>query len=97
MVRLHCSVLSTSASSLHPTVPRPLFVEEHGLRLFLEAEGTGVELSRAEYESGDWARKVEEAFLKGKKRRRAKDAGRSEEVKDLARWVVTTVIKWKNS
>ena len=72
-------------------------MEEHGLRLFLEAEGTGVELSRAEYESGDWARKVEEAYLKGNNRRCAKDARRSEGVKDLAIWVVETVMHWKNS
>jgi hypothetical protein len=71
-------------------------VEEHGLRLFLEAEGTGVELSRSEYESGEWARKVAEAYLKGKKRQRAKDGNANEqEVKDLAGWVVETIKQCK--
>ena len=36
-------------------VPRPLFIEEHGLRLFLEREGVGVELERVKYEVSEWA------------------------------------------
>lgn len=46
-------------------VSRPLFIEEHGLRLLLEQEGVGVELSRQSYEAGDWASAVEEAFARG--------------------------------
>ncbi|KAI5823206.1 hypothetical protein K523DRAFT_344632 [Schizophyllum commune Tattone D] len=46
-------------------VSRPLFIEEHGLRLLLDEEGTGVELSRAAYEQGDWAGAVEEAYTRG--------------------------------
>lgn len=46
-------------------VSRPLFIEEHGLRMYLDQEGVGVELSRAGYENGEWARSVEEAYCKG--------------------------------
>ena len=44
---------------------RPLFIEEHGLRLLMVEEWTGVELSRAAYEQGDWAGAVEEAYTRG--------------------------------
>ncbi|KAG5726417.1 hypothetical protein E4T56_gene9941 [Termitomyces sp. T112] len=47
-------------------VSRPLFIEEHGLRLLLDNEGVGVELSRQSYEAGDWAFAVEEAWMRGK-------------------------------
>ncbi|KAF9000646.1 hypothetical protein BDQ17DRAFT_1205065, partial [Cyathus striatus] len=47
-------------------VSRPLFIEEHGLRLLLESEGVGVELGRQSYEAGDWASAVEEAWAKGR-------------------------------
>ena len=53
-------------------VPRPLFIEERGLRLFLEREGVSVELSRDAYEAGDWAAAIQEAFDKGKDRKGAK-------------------------
>ncbi|KAJ3508108.1 hypothetical protein NLJ89_g5938 [Agrocybe chaxingu] len=46
-------------------VSRPLFIEEHGLRLLLEREGVGVELSRQAYEAGDWGGAVGEALMKG--------------------------------
>ncbi|KXN91654.1 L-arabinokinase [Leucoagaricus sp. SymC.cos] len=46
-------------------VSRPLFIEEHGLRMYLGQEGVGIELSRAGYEGGEWARSVEEAYCKG--------------------------------
>ncbi|KIJ66909.1 hypothetical protein HYDPIDRAFT_85219 [Hydnomerulius pinastri MD-312] len=47
-------------------VSRPLFVEEHGLKLLLSQQGVGVELFRAAYEVGDWASAVEEAWLLGR-------------------------------
>ncbi|KAK0480195.1 hypothetical protein IW261DRAFT_1476648 [Armillaria novae-zelandiae] len=47
-------------------VSRPLFIEEHGLRLLLDNEGVGVELSRDSYEAGEWAHAVQDAFLKGR-------------------------------
>ncbi|KAL0954905.1 hypothetical protein HGRIS_003837 [Hohenbuehelia grisea] len=47
-------------------VSRPLFIEEHGLRLLLERDGVGVELARTDYEAGDWATAVNEAYMRGK-------------------------------
>ncbi|KAF8802505.1 hypothetical protein BYT27DRAFT_7226400 [Phlegmacium glaucopus] len=46
-------------------VSRPLFIEEHGLRLLLDREGIGIELSRQKYEAGDWSSTVTEAFISG--------------------------------
>jgi hypothetical protein len=63
------------------TVSRPLFVEEHGLRLLLERDGVGVELGRLAYEEGDWAAKVKEAWELG---RQAKERKRQDEGKALA-------------
>ncbi|KAG1860393.1 hypothetical protein F4604DRAFT_2035681 [Suillus subluteus] len=47
-------------------VARPLFVEEHGLKLLLAREGVGIELPRVSYEAGDWASAVEEAWSLGR-------------------------------
>ncbi|KAG6837385.1 hypothetical protein H0H93_010544 [Arthromyces matolae] len=78
-------------------VSRPLFIEEHGLRLLLDKEGVGVELSRQSYEAGDWTFAVEEAWARGQaaKERKRADAlvklgldDRREEGIDLARKVV---------
>lgn len=33
--------------------------------MYLDQEGVGIELSRAGYEGGEWARSVEEAYRKG--------------------------------
>ena len=49
------------------TVPRPLFIEEHGLKLLFDQKGVGVELSRQQYEEGDWASSVEEAWIRGRR------------------------------
>ncbi|EKM78647.1 hypothetical protein AGABI1DRAFT_128934 [Agaricus bisporus var. burnettii JB137-S8] len=46
-------------------VSRPLFVEEHGLRMYLDQEGVGIELSRSGYENGEWAHSVEQAYIRG--------------------------------
>lgn len=46
-------------------VSRPLFIEEHGLRLLLRKEGVGIELSRHAYESGNWAPAITEAWARG--------------------------------
>lgn len=68
-----------------------------GLKLLLEQEGVGVEISREKYESGDWADLVAEAWEKGqalKEARRALgSAGREkrvEEAKNFAR----TIVQW---
>ncbi|KAJ3889997.1 hypothetical protein GG344DRAFT_50497 [Lentinula edodes] len=47
-------------------VSRPLFVEELGLRVLLENDGVGVEMSRAEYEGGRWVERVKEAWEKAR-------------------------------
>ncbi len=61
------------ANNDYPTkVSRPLFIEEHGLRIFLERDGVGIELSRQSYEAGEWAEAVYEAYLKGKSMKEAK-------------------------
>ncbi|KAK7460441.1 hypothetical protein VKT23_009163 [Stygiomarasmius scandens] len=52
-------------------VSRPLFVEEFGLRVLLEKElgRGGVEMSREEYEGGNWAERIREAVGRGKEKR----------------------------
>ena len=84
-------------------VSRPLFIEEHGLRLLLDQEGTGLELAREAYEAGDWAAAVSEAFVKGKKAKDAKRLDmthgvgvdrREEEGRKLAGTVTDWVTEW---
>ena len=82
------------------TVPRPLFIEEHGLRLYLEQEGVGVELSRTQYEMGEWADAVEEAYTRGReakarKRQVGETGRRAEEGREMARYVVDWVGRWQ--
>ncbi|KAG6902827.1 hypothetical protein C0995_010712 [Termitomyces sp. Mi166 len=85
------------------TVSRPLFIEEHGLRLLLDREGVGVELSRQSYEAGDWALAVEEAWTRGKgaKERKRVEAStgigmddKRKEGIDMARKVVSWTQDW---
>ena len=81
-------------------VPRPLFVEEHGLRRYLAHEGVGVELSRAQYEAGEWADAVEEAYRRGaaakaRKRAEGETGRRTAEGRDMARTVVDWVQRWQ--
>ncbi|KAH7925849.1 hypothetical protein BV22DRAFT_1128707 [Leucogyrophana mollusca] len=87
-------------------VSRPLFVEEHGLKLLLSQEGVGLELSRAAYEDGDWALAIQEAWSlgrKGKAEMRKKGAlGIGSEVRDekgrvLASQIVDWVRTWQAS
>jgi len=80
-------------------VPRPLIIEEYGLRLLIRSKGVGVELERERYEMGDWAGKVEEAwrkggFLKERRRKRGEDAGRKREIDGMARELVEWVNEW---
>ncbi|KAJ4477325.1 hypothetical protein J3R30DRAFT_3404693 [Lentinula aciculospora] len=86
-------------------VSRPLFVEELGLRILLEKEGTGVEMSRADYEGGRWVERVKEAWEKArvaKEWKRKVEGGemmlganriteREVEIRDMARVVVDWV------
>ncbi|KAF8339585.1 uncharacterized protein EI90DRAFT_2966730 [Cantharellus anzutake] len=82
-------------------VPRPAIIEEIGLKLWLEAEGVGVEFTREKYESGDWAGAVQGAWERGEStglRERRRFAGYKEveerisEGDDMARklydWIV---------
>ncbi|KAF9048554.1 hypothetical protein BJ165DRAFT_1460527 [Panaeolus papilionaceus] len=84
-------------------VSRPLFIEEHGLRLLLDQEGVGVELSRQLYEAGDWAAAVNEALIRGADMKEAKRYEmanginvhrREDEGKALARTVLDWVRRW---
>ncbi|GAA5972165.1 hypothetical protein JCM21900_003691 [Sporobolomyces salmonicolor] len=47
-------------------VPRPLFVEEFGLKRLMQARGTSLELDRADFEAGRWEFHVEEAYAHGR-------------------------------
>ncbi|KAH9856604.1 hypothetical protein C2E23DRAFT_866009 [Lenzites betulinus] len=81
-------------------VPRPLFIEEHGLRLFLSHAGVGVELARAQYEQGEWADAVDAAWRAGReakaaKRREGETGLRRKEGARMAREVVEWVGRWK--
>ncbi|KAF8627988.1 hypothetical protein AX15_004116 [Amanita polypyramis BW_CC] len=87
------------ASTPFVYVSRPLFIEEHGLRLLLGREGVGMELPRGCYESGDWADAVEEAWRLGKDKKAKKrkemlqgePRGRQEEMQELAQ----EVLRWR--
>ena len=81
-------------------VSRPLFIEEHGLRLLLEQDGVGVELSREDYEGGNWATAVERAWNDGSeakllKRLEGETGKRQEQVKEMGRRVVDWIVDWK--
>ena len=76
-------------------VSRPLFIEEHGLRLLLGREGIGIELSRQAYEAGDWAATVEEAWIRGrvgKMRKRAQGVTGTRKAEGLA--MAEQVVSW---
>ncbi|KAH9945028.1 uncharacterized protein BXZ73DRAFT_86604 [Epithele typhae] len=80
-------------------VPRPLFIEEHGLRLYLDQEGAGVELSRTQYEVGEWAEAIERAYQLGKdakarKRVVGETGQRAEEGRNMAQSLVDWVDRW---
>ncbi|GAA5853614.1 hypothetical protein JCM8547_007384 [Rhodosporidiobolus lusitaniae] len=47
-------------------VPRPLFVEEFGLKRLMQARGTSLELDRADFEAGRWEFHIEEAYEQGR-------------------------------
>ncbi|KAI8080132.1 uncharacterized protein B0P05DRAFT_469337 [Gilbertella persicaria] len=42
-------------------VPRPQFIEEHGLLKLMSDQGSAVELSREDFEAGNWAPAIEHA------------------------------------
>ncbi|THH13145.1 hypothetical protein EW146_g7042 [Bondarzewia mesenterica] len=80
-------------------VSRPLFVEEHGLRLYLSREGVGIEMEHEEYEAGNWAGKVAEAWQQGARRKHERRMGenvqdRRQQGKEMAQFVVDWVSRW---
>ncbi|KAI0303566.1 hypothetical protein B0F90DRAFT_1809352 [Multifurca ochricompacta] len=80
-------------------VSRPLFVEEHGLRLLLEREGVGVEMTRDSYEAGEWTSAISDAWRAGAQRKLERRAGkhapdRRAQGLQMARDVVTWVNEW---
>ncbi|KAL5525717.1 hypothetical protein ACEPAG_7054 [Sanghuangporus baumii] len=81
-------------------VPRPLFVEEHGLRRLLQDEGTGVELSREKYESGEWADAIQKTWLTGRELKARKrvigdDGTRKKQGMEMAEDLMEWVKNWK--
>ncbi|KAF9243460.1 hypothetical protein BU15DRAFT_42840 [Melanogaster broomeanus] len=99
--KLGYGTVSESVDSCTPFVyvSRPLFVEEHGLKLFLSQQGVGVELSRAAYEAGHWAPAVEDAWLLGRhakaKKRETGRLGIGMDLRDKeGRALATRVINW---
>ncbi|CAE6443821.1 unnamed protein product [Rhizoctonia solani] len=84
-------------------VPRALFVEEHGLRMLMEMDGTGVELPRERYEAGDWASAIEEAWALGAEKKLARrllgargDARRRRQGQEMAREFEAWLGLWTN-
>ncbi|KAF8917219.1 hypothetical protein CPB85DRAFT_1374290 [Mucidula mucida] len=76
-------------------VSRPLFVEEHGLRLLLDNEGVGVELPRASYEAGDWAEAVQEAWELGRDAKaKHRKAGGSNKRQEQGRQMASSFVDW---
>jgi hypothetical protein len=70
-------------------------VEEVGLRALLSARGVGRQLSRVDYEAGQWAPVIMEAYkaglaLKAERRAKGVDLRRQQETKEFA----CQVLKW---
>ena len=58
------------------TVPRPLFIEEFGLRRLMQQRGVALSLSRTDFEAGRWEFHVAEAYERGRvAKQRAREAG----------------------
>lgn len=51
------------------TVPRPLFVEEFGLKRLMETSGTSLPISRSQFESGQWSAHVLKAWEMGREKK----------------------------
>lgn len=79
-----------------------MFIEEHGLRCLLDREGTGVELTREQYEAGDWAAAVERAWYLGEskktqKREKGDNGERQRQGELMAMQLVEWVYDWQNA
>ncbi|KLO17436.1 hypothetical protein SCHPADRAFT_821499 [Schizopora paradoxa] len=76
-------------------VPRPLFIEEHGLRRLLNEAGVGVQLSREQYEAGDWAESVQEAWKMGEiAKTRKREVGDSGERRKEGERMAAQLLEW---
>jgi len=69
------------------------------LRLLLDREGVGIELSRQSYEAGDWSSAIEDAWTQCKalKRRKRSDMARGidlEKREREGRDLAETVVQW---
>ena len=69
------------------------------MRLHLDREGVGIELSRQSYEAGDWSLTVEDAWTQSKalKRRKRSDMARGIDVEKREREgrdLAETVVQW---
>ncbi|GAA6014112.1 hypothetical protein JCM11491_004108 [Sporobolomyces phaffii] len=60
-------------------VPRPLFVEEFGLKRLMATRGVALELARTDFEAGRWQLHIDEAYERG---RDAKDLARARGFED---------------
>ena len=74
-------------------------MEEHGLRRLLNTSGVGVQLSQEQYEAGDWAGSVEEAWLNGRelkasKRELGETGERRREGEEMAANLLDIVHSW---
>lgn len=70
------------AEVLSCAVPRPLFVEEFGLKRLMETQGTAVTMSRSDFEAGRWSRLIEQAYQQGslkKKQHRSEELRKARE------------------
>lgn len=71
-------------------VPRPLFVEEWGLKRLMEQRGTVVEMDRTTFEQGNWANHILQAHEEGRKKgRKPIEDEKADEfiVKELEKWL----------
>jgi hypothetical protein len=71
------------------------------LRLLLEQDGVGVELSRQSYESGNWAIAIEDAYLKGhdtktRQRKEGETGKRAQEGSEMAQGLIRWVEQWND-
>ncbi|KAI0027880.1 hypothetical protein K488DRAFT_60220 [Vararia minispora EC-137] len=83
-------------------ISRPLFVEEHGLKIYLDRAGVGVEMAHNEYESGHWAARIADAWARGGTRKCMRREGahavdRRAEGRDIAEFLMDWVEEWKTS
>lgn len=73
------SSVCSYSSSFSLTVPRPLFVEEFGLKRLMQARGVALELDRTDFEAGRWEFHIAEAWERGFE---AKEKARKEGYQD---------------